>query len=58
MSDENGVIRIHLDDTRYPDFWLELTMESVRADEDSTDRAGAVKPLHPGCDSGPSVQAG
>jgi hypothetical protein len=55
---EGGAIRVRLDDSRYPDFWLELAVESVRADGDSTDRAVAVKPLHPGCDSGPPVQAG
>ena len=55
---EDDVIRIRLDDGRYPDFWLELAVESVRADGDSTDRAVAVKPFHPGCDSGPPVHAG
>ena len=58
VKDDDGVIRIRLDDSRYPDFWLELAMESVRAQGHSTDRAVAVKPLHPGCDSGPPVQAG
>ena len=58
VTNDEGVIRVRLDDERYLDFWLELAVESVRADGDSTDRAVAVKPLDPGFDSGPPVQAG
>jgi hypothetical protein len=58
VTDDDGVIRVRLDDRRYADFWLELAIESVRARDDGTGRAVAVKPLHPGYDSGPPVQAG